>query len=128
MAFENSVMKPYKLLALFVFLLGSCTRDAVFVVDLATDDLSGQESNIRRVRATLSNNGTQDILLFPEDGPVAVTLPTDFSFSLPGNSSGDVEVFVEVLDTTQTVIGLGSGSAVIARGQRTRFLINLTPP
>lgn len=123
-------MRPYKTLLLFLFfLVGSCTRDAVFVVDLATNDgLDGQEPNIRRVRATLSNNGTQDILLFPEDGPVTVALPTDFSFSLPKELSGEVEVFVEALNGADTVIGVGSGSAEIALGQRTRFLIDLTPP
>ena len=122
-------MQQYKKLLLVFFLLGGCTRDAVFVVDLATNNgLNGLETNIQRVRATLSNNGTQDVLLFPEDGPVTVALPTDFSFSLPKELSGEVEVFVEVLDGAQTVIGIGSGSAEVALGQRTRFLIDLTPP
>jgi hypothetical protein len=128
-ASESSVMRQYKSLLLVLFLLGGCTSDAVFVVDLATNNgLNGQEINIKRIRATLSNNGTQDVLLFPEDGPVNVVLPTDFSFSLPKELSGDVEVFVEVLDSAQVVIGIGSGSAEVALGQRTRFLIDLTPP
>jgi hypothetical protein len=122
-------MQRYIYLALVILLFIGCTRDAVFVVDLATNDgLNGQEESIRRIRATLSNNGVQDILLFPEDGPVTVTLPTDFSFSLPKELSGEVEVFVEALDQSGTVVGLGSGTAEIALGQRTRFLIDLTPP
>jgi hypothetical protein len=130
-ASESNVMRQYKSLALLFFIWwGGCTSDAVFVVDLASNDgLAGQEANIQRVRATLSNNGTQDVLIFPEDGPVAVPLPTDFSFSLPKElNGGEVEVFVEVLDASQNVIGIGSGSAVVAQGQRTRFLIDLTPP
>lgn len=106
-----------------------CTRDAVFVIDIAAPEtLNGQENNITRLRATLSNAGAEDVLLYPEDGPVQVTLPTDFSFSLPKERAGDVEVFVEALDANENVIGVGSGSAEIAYGQRTRFLINLSVP
>jgi hypothetical protein len=107
----------------------SCTDDAVFVVDVAADNgLAGQDANVRRLRATLSNGVEQDILSFPEDGPVEIDLPTAFSFSLPKELSGDVNVLVEALDENQLVIGIGNGSAPIRLGERTRFLINLAPP
>jgi hypothetical protein len=111
---------------LFVF---SCTDDAVFVVDVAADNgLAGQDGNIQRIRATLTNGAEQDVLLFPEEEPTTISLPTAFSFSLPKELSGDVEVLVEALDANSLIIGTGIGAAPISLGERTRFLINLTPP
>jgi hypothetical protein len=116
-------------LSLFaLFALSACTDDAVFVIDVtAPGGLEGREFEIQRLRVSLDNNGVQDVLLFPEDGPVAVVLPTSLSFSLPKEREGLINVTIEALDDAENTLGSGAGGAELARGQRTRFEVQLDP-
>jgi hypothetical protein len=121
-------MRGFALL-LAALLFAGCTLDAVFVIDVAAPDgLAGREVDIRRLRVTLENDDITEVLLFPEEGPAAaVPLPTDFSFSVPKERRGVVEVTVEALDAQEIVIGLGQSAGTIGLGQRNRFTVELDP-
>lgn len=120
-------MRHFLLFFLLVCALAGCTDDAVFVIDItAPEGLEGRESELRRFRVVLENGGAEDLLLFPEDGPQTIALPTDFSFSLPKERAGLVTVNVEALDAQDGVIAVGTGGAELALGQRTRFEIQLS--
>lgn len=118
-----------RLLFLFALFWAGCTTDAVFVVDVdAPEGLLGREGDIRRLVVTVEHEGKQSVLLFPEEAPVPIPLPTDFSFSTPNDLRGVIEVEIEALDEQEQVIGVGASAATIAPGERTRFTIILEPP
>jgi hypothetical protein len=124
--FNPSYLYVY-ILALCCLLLSSCTLDAVFVIDVSAATSFTDRDDVRRLEVTLRNVEQESVLLFPEDGPSLVEFPTDFSFSVPKEREGLVNISIEALDKDDVVIATGSGSAIIALGERTRLEVRLFP-
>ena len=125
-------MKTPSWMALFAthLVLAGCSKsgDSVVVVALTAE---GAVAPIVQLRATISNAGTADLLLYPQNPPDGglspITFPASFAITLPSSHRGDLDIAVDGLDATGTTTAWGAERVALVVSGRADAAIVMRP-